>query len=120
MLFPVPASVKLPKGETACRWVGSKNGTLESLITDVYLFTDSARRTGFDQAWDQARSSSFGTVVPHLGSGAAWVGAALSLYVADGSLGLQVTLEPFPLTLYPDKKAESIVTAIAKLVVARL
>jgi len=100
--------------------VGSKNGDQEFLTTDVFVFTDGSRGSGFDAIWDQARTSPLATTVPHLGTEAAWVGVQLSLYVADGPIGFRVTLEPFPLTLYGDAKAKAIVTAMAKLVVARL
>jgi hypothetical protein len=124
VLFVLPPGVKGPtpaKGETVCKWIGQKadKKAFDVLTTDVYVLTDGAR-SQFDATWAQYRESSFVVSVGGIGDDAAYLAQADSLFGFKGAVAFEVTLEPYPLSMYTPAAAKAAALAIARIVVAHL
>ena len=122
LFVPAGAESKLPKGETECKYTGSKRGpgrTFLILTTDVTILTGGARAT-FDATWAQVRGTSFVSTVDGVGDDAAWDASQDTLVGIAGRTAFEVTLEPSPRSIFTSASALSATTSLARILVAHL
>jgi hypothetical protein len=111
--FPGHTVPALPKGETECKAIGSrsKGGQLIAVTTTIIVFSGPSR-AGFDASWSAYAQS--GTPVTGLAADAAVFDAPyFSIFGYRGGDAFEVTIEPYPLTLFATSKVLAIDTALA-------
>ena len=122
LFVPAGAESKLPKGETECKYTGSKRGpgrTFLILTTDVTILTGGARAT-FDATWAQVRGTPFVSTVDGIGDDAAWDASHDTLVGIAGRTAFVVTLEPSPRSIFTPASALAATTSLARILVAHL
>lgn len=122
LFIPPGAAAKVPKGETLCKYVGSKPGpgkTFLILTTDVYVLTGGARAS-FDATWAQLRGSALVSTVDGVGDDAAWEAAQDTLVGIAGKTAFIVTLEPSPLSIFTSASGRAAAAALARILVSHL
>ena len=114
-------TVKLPKGETQCKYIGqgTKGGQAIVVVVDLTILTDGARST-FDKTWYANRASSIVTTVGGVGDDAAWMAAQDTLVGIAGPTAFVITLEPTPFTFYTPSGARAAAVSIARTVLPHL
>lgn len=123
MLYaPAKAAAKLPKGETLCKYTGTKFGPGKSfaiLTTDVTVLTGAARAT-FDATWAMYRGSPLIATVHGIGDDAAWLGSQDTLVGIVGATAFVVTLEPSPASIFTPASALAATSSLGKILVSHL
>jgi len=122
LFVPAGAESKLPKGETECKYTGSKRGpgrTFLILTTDVTILTGGARAT-FDATWAQVRGTPFVSTVDGIGDDAAWDASHDTLVGIAGRTAFVVTLEPSPRSIFTPASALAATSSLARILVAHL
>jgi hypothetical protein len=122
LFAPAKALANLPKGETQCKYTGTKFGPGKSfaiLTTDVTVLTGAARAT-FDATWATYRDSPFISTVPGVGDDAAWLASQDTLVGIVGRTAFVVTLEPSPLSIFTPASALATASSLAKILVPHL
>jgi hypothetical protein len=112
---------KLPKGETECKAIGNRPSVanMAILTTTVTVFTGPSRSV-VDDHWPAFVASGLATPVSGLGDVAMFYAPTNSLVGYQGGAAFQITLEPFPLTLFSRARVLAIDSALAKTLLAHL